>query len=98
MNLFCCFHCVNDHDQPPYELQSFKNSNNAYTLIFRAFAAGTILALALIHVMGDGVSALSVVSDYPVGERESVICLTCSNNSMHACMTHYRYWFLLCLT
>ena len=54
-------------------LQSFKNSNNAYTLIFRAFAAGTILALALIHVMGDGVSALFIVSDFPIGERDSVI-------------------------
>jgi zinc transporter 1/2/3 len=52
---------------PPLFLSKFKDSSNPTTLIFRALAAGVILALALIHVLMDGVSALSQIMDYPLG-------------------------------
>ncbi|GAX83015.1 hypothetical protein CEUSTIGMA_g10442.t1 [Chlamydomonas eustigma] len=71
---------------PPLFLKGFKDSSNPTTLIFRALAAGVILALSLIHVLMDGASSLFEIMDYPLagcGAMFGIIVMVITENLSH---------------
>ena len=48
-------------------MQMFKDEGSAATRILRAFAGGVILALALVHIIPDGLGDMDPLVDFPVG-------------------------------
>lgn len=74
---------------PRVYTQCFRNSTHPATLILRALAAGVMLALAVIHVVPDGMNDLAELAEYPYGPLAvvfGVLVMVCTESLSRAFM------------